>query len=120
MSCTAELLAGISPNVESELRARMNGFLGGIVRAYLPQTWVFQTEKEAVSLIVGRDGRVSVVPAASPEPDVTVEAAHDELRTLLGRKDRGPTRTPPRSLKVTPHTAKGRTAFDFLRSRFGV
>jgi hypothetical protein len=118
MSCTAELLTGVSRNVESEVRSRLNGFLGGIFRAYLPQTWVFRTEEGAVSLVVGRDGGVSVVPAAAPEPDVTVEAAHDELKAVLSRSGRP--QAPPRSLKVTPHTAKGRTAFDYLRGRFGL
>jgi len=118
MSCTADLLSRVARNVEGEIRSRLNGFLGGIVRAYLPQTWVFRTEEGAASLVVERDGRVSVVPAASPQPDVTVEGSHDELRSVLSRaKPSGPA---PRTLKVTPHTAKGKTAFDYLRGRLGV
>ncbi len=118
MGSIADRLTELSKSVEAEIRSRLNGFLGGIVRAYLPQTWVFRTEKEAASLLVGRDGAVSVVPAASPQPDVTVEATHAELEAVLAHPGHG--RKAPPSLKVTPHTAKGRTAFDYLRGRFGV
>ena len=72
MSCTAGLLGQVASSAESELRSRLNGFLGGMIRAYLPQAWVFRTEEDVASLLVDRDGRLSVVPAAAPNPDVTV------------------------------------------------
>jgi hypothetical protein len=117
MSCTAGLLENVARSVESQLRPQLGGLFGGMIRAYLPQTWVFRTEEGAASLVVDRDGHASVAAEAKPTPDVSVEALHAELKAVLSRERPGP---PPPSLRVTPHTAKGRTAFDYLRGRFGL
>ncbi|HTT16377.1 MAG TPA: hypothetical protein VMH49_03350 [Thermoplasmata archaeon] len=118
MSCLAGLLANASRSIETELQPRLQGLFGGIVRALLPQTWVFRSEREVVSLVVDPSGRATVVPGASPSPDVTVEGPHDALRDVLsGARGRA---APPSSVRVTPVTSKGRTAFDYLRGRFGM
>jgi len=89
-----------------------------MLRTYLPQTWVFVTEDGTASLHVDRAGVVTVAPGPLPSPDVTVEVGHDRLKEALRtrRKDA----VPPGPLKVTPHTAKGRTAFAYLRDRLGL
>jgi hypothetical protein len=118
MSCTAEALGKIGPSVEAELQQRLSGFLGGFVRAYLPQSWVFRTEQDVASLVVDAGGRVKAVASAVPNPDVTVELSHGVLPAVLASKGRPP--PPAGAVKVTAHTAKGRTAFDYVRPRLGL
>ena len=118
MNEVAQLLEPIAPSVEGEVRSRLGGFLGGMIRAYLPQTWVFSTDRGTASLVVDPDGRTHVVPAAAPGPDVTIELPYDRLKAALAT--RRPGAVPPGAMRVHPHTAKGRTAFDYLRSRLGL
>ncbi len=117
MSCLEELLTKAARSFEGELQTRLHGFLGSIVRAYLPQVWVFRTDDGTVSLAIDQEGHAKVTTGAAPHPDVTVEIPHDRLRAALksGRKEA----VPPGPLTVTPHTAKGRTAFDYLKGRLG-
>lgn len=108
----------VGRDVEPEIRSRLGGFFGGMVRAYLPQAWVFVTEDGTASLHVDRAGTVKVTQGAVPSPDVTVEVGHDRLKAaLLTRRKDG---LPPGPLTVTPHTPKGRTAFALLRDRLGL
>jgi hypothetical protein len=118
MSCIPELLAQTARRFEPELQSRLNGVFGGIVGSYLPQTWVFRTDDGVASLLVDREGRVSVQAGEAPRPDVTVEISHDRLAAALRGSDRGSVPSGP--LTVTPHTSKGKTAFDYLRSRLGL
>ncbi len=117
MSCLEELLTRSARSFEGELQARLHGLFGSVVRAYLPQVWVFRTDDGTVSLAIDREGRATVTPGAAPHPDVTVEIAHDRLRAALrsGRREA----VPPGPISVTPHTAKGKTAFDYLKGRLG-
>lgn len=103
---------------EPEVRRRLQGLLGGILRAYLPQVWVFRTEKEVATLRVDPEGRVTVTEGPVEPADVTVEVPLRRLATALRNQDR--TAIPAKELKVTTHTAKGKTAFDYLRSRLGL
>jgi hypothetical protein len=118
MSCVVELLGKVGRDVQPELQSRLRGFFGGMVRTYLPQTWVFVTEDGTASLHVDRAGAVTVTSGALPSPDVTVEIGHDRLKAaLLTRRKEA---VPPGPLTVTPHTSKGRTAFSYLRDRLGL
>lgn len=92
--------------------------LGGVVRAYLPQTWVFRTEAESVVLSVDRDGRFRVATGAADSPDVTIETSHDRLAAALRTRRRD--QVPPGPFRAVPHTEKGRTAYGFLRERLGL
>lgn len=118
VSGTAEALSKLAASVEAELRSRLSGLFGGFVRAYLPQTWVFRTERDVASLVVDTNGRVTVTPSALPSPDVTVELPHGALDAAVASG--GGRRPPAGSVRVTAHTAKGRTAFDYVRPRFGL
>lgn len=108
----------MSRSIEAELKPRLSGFFGGTVRAYLPQTWEFRTEEGTHSLVVDREGRASVQRGAAADPDVTVEISHDGLRAALTTRSKQA--VGPGKVKVTPHTPKGKTAFDLLRSRLGL
>lgn len=118
MDSLVSLLQSVARDVQPQVQAQLGGFFGGMVRAYLPQTWVFRTEKEVASLTVDTSGALTVTNGAAPRADVTIETSHDRLVTALTTRSRG--NVPPGPLTVTPHTSKGKTAFDYLRSRLGL
>jgi len=113
-----DLLENVGRGLEPQVRSQLGGFFGGMVRAYLPQTWVFRTEKEVASLTVDGTGAVRVAEGAAAGADVTIESTLDALSTALGARSGAKVR--PESFRVTPHTAKGKTAFDYLRGRVGL
>ena len=118
MASLRAALDGVARSIEPEVRSQLGGFFGGMLRAYLPQTWVFRTERETASLTVDRAGVVSVADGAASNPDVTIETTHDSLVTALETRSRA--KTPPGELRVVTHTPKGKTAFDYLRGRVGL
>jgi len=112
------LLESVAREVQPQVQAQLGGFFGGMVRAYLPQTWVFRTEKEVASFTVDKTGTVSVRAGTVAAPDVTIETSHDRLVTALTTRSRSA--VPAGPLTVTPHTSKGKTVFDYLRGRIGL
>ncbi len=118
MSCIEGLLESVAKDVEGQLRPQLTGFFGGMIRGYLPQTWVFETEEGTASLTVDREGRALAAAGALPTPDVTITTSHAKLSAAL--RTRSKAAVPPGPLTVTPHTEKGRMAFGFLRSRLGL
>jgi len=118
MTSLVPLLEKVAKDVQPQVQSQLGGFFGGMVRAYLPQTWVFRTEKEVASLTVDKAGVISVAKGAAANPDVTIETEHERLVTALTTRSRD--RVPPGHLTVTPHTSKGKTAFEYLRSRLGL
>lgn len=118
MSCIEGLLASVAKDVETQVRPQMSGIFGGMIRGYLPQTWVFTTEEGSASLTVDAEGHARAAAGALPKPDVTIETTHARLSAAL--TTRRSDAVPPGPFKVTPHSEKGRTAFGFLRSRLGL
>jgi hypothetical protein len=118
MASLVPLLESVAHDVQPQVQSQLGGFFGGMVRAYLPQVWVFQTEKETASLTVETTGAISVTKGAAAHPDVTIATEHARLVAALTTRSRD--RVPPGHLTVTPHTSKGRTAFDYLRGRLGL
>jgi len=118
MGTIEEALRAAGRDFEPEIRQRLSGWLGGMIRQYLPQSWVFRTEHEVASLTVDAAGSVSVAAGAVPHPDVTIEVPHDRLLAALTQRKREA--VPPGPIQVTPHSAKGKAAFDYLRGRLGL
>jgi hypothetical protein len=118
MNSIESLLGEAGRQFEPEIQSRLKGMLGGIIQSYLPQVWVFQTEDETASLLVDKMGVVTVVEGAAPRPDVTVEIPRVRLVAALTTRNKAS--VPPGPLTVTPHTVKGKTAFDYLRGRLGL
>ena len=118
MSCLVGLLSEAGKGVEAQLKPQLSGFFGGVVRSYLPQRWAFVTESETVTLGVETTGDVWVRAGREPSVDVTIETSHAKLsRALQSRSKEG---LPSDPIKVTAHTTRGRTAFDFTRRRLGL
>lgn len=118
MSCLEGLMAQVARDVEGQLKPQLTGLFGGVIRGYLPQVWVFETDDGTVSLTVDKQGIARAAPGAMPAPDVTVRTTHARLRTALATRSREA--VPPGPLTVTPHTEKGRTAFGVLAKRLGL
>ncbi|HTW39552.1 MAG TPA: hypothetical protein VMF04_01660 [Thermoplasmata archaeon] len=116
MNHAATLLEKVARQIEPEVQKQLAGLFGGIVRSYLPQAWVFETDEGTATLVVEKTGAASVRDGAADHPDVTLRVPYAPLaRALQSRKPMSPD-----AVTVTPHTAKGRTAFDYLRSRVGL
>ncbi|MFI5038280.1 MAG: hypothetical protein ACHP93_07355, partial [Solirubrobacterales bacterium] len=111
-------LTAVSGDIELRLKPQLTGLAGMMIKPYLPQSWVFETESETVSLVVDAQGNVSAVRGAASRPDVTIATSHARLEAALRTRDAS--QVPPGPLTVTPHTGKGRTAFEFLRPRLGL
>ena len=112
-------LESLVPYLQVRLSGSLDGFTGMVVRPHLPQRWVFVTETSSASLIVSADGKVSAQDGAVAPGRRGRD--RDDVRAPRRRPaDRDRSKVPPGPLKVTPHTEKGRRAFEFLRSRVGL
>ncbi len=118
MGAIADILSAMRPEIEGQLKPNLRGFFAGMIRAYLPQAWVFTTEAETVTLYVDSDGNVSVRGGRDASPDVIVQGTHAALSAALST--RNPALVPTGSIKARPVTSKGSMAFNFLRNRFGL
>jgi hypothetical protein len=116
MNRAATLLENVGTQIQPEIQKQLGGLFGGIVRAYLPQAWVFETDEGIATLHVDRSGAASVVEGSAERPDVTVRVPYAPLAKALKNR----TRIAPSAVNVTPHTSKGQAAFDYLRGRVGL
>jgi hypothetical protein len=112
------LLDALAPQVQAEARRALAGPLtGALVRGYLPQAWVFETEEETVTFLVDVEGNARTVDGASPDPDVGIRGPSGDLAIVLSER-RMPEGAGQRIL-YKHHTGKGRAAWTFLKDRFG-
>ena len=102
---------------EAQLKQALAGFLvGGLVRGYLPQTWVIRTEQEAMTVHADSQGNIRVQVGAAPTRDGEITIGHD----LLANGIQTGVRPQPGSYQVAFFTQRGKTAFDYLRGSFGL
>jgi hypothetical protein len=119
MTCIENLLSNLRCEVEDQVKPALGRLLvGGIVRGYLPQLWMFKTECETVGLSVDSCGNASISTTNLRDPDVTITTTHAILSTILSTRSRSS--VPPGPYEVLTHTQKGRTAFNYLRGRLGL
>jgi hypothetical protein len=119
MSEIAEIFESLIPEVEKELKPKINSILmGPFIRGYLPQNWVFKTEKETVTFTVDKKGNATVKEEEEENPDVVVELDHDFMVQAL--KTRSQPEGDPNKKEIEFHTSKGETAFNLLKKRFGL
>ncbi|MCL4308756.1 MAG: hypothetical protein M1606_03990 [Candidatus Thermoplasmatota archaeon] len=113
-----ETLRQIAPNLSTEIGGRLQGLTGAILHSYLPQSWALKSPSDAATLSVSAGGTVTVRDGVDPAADVVIRGAQERLLAAL-RKGRGAglRRT---DFEVELRTRKGRTAFEFLRGRFGL
>lgn len=113
MGCIQELLGGLCAEVEGKIAPWLI-----FIRSYLPQSWVFRTEKEVVTFSVSKDGKASVASNAFSEPDVIIDWKHELLCQVLKTRDKKVVPAGERpDIKIL--TKKGDAAYRFLRQTFG-
>jgi hypothetical protein len=113
------LLSTLRPDIETQIKPHLHGFFGGVVRHYLPQVWAFRTESDSASLSVSASGAVRATPGVARQYDVLVEWSQKQLTAALRTRDQS--KIPAGSAPTFEFkTKKGKTAFSFLRSRFGL
>ncbi len=108
----------VRQDAEKETKKNLSGFSAGLLGRYLPQNWYFKTESEIVTLTIDLKGNTTIVNEAIQNPDVTIEIDHDYICTALTSRKKPSFQ--PKFFNVTTHTKKGRIAFPFLKSRFGL
>ena len=119
MSEIKEIFESLIPEVEKELKPKLNSILmGPFIRGYLPQSWVFKTEKETVTFTVDKKGNVTVKEGDVEKPDVTIELNHEYMIQALKTRVK-PEKSPEKS-EIIFLTTKGETAFNLLKKRFGL
>ena len=119
MTEVGQAVAALCPEIESELKPRLRGLTGMIISRYLPQTWVFATEREIASIVVDPQGNAVAYDGAVGNPDVTIRTDQVRLLAALITRDarQVPAGAPP---QVSYHSKKGKDAFQFLRGKFGL
>jgi hypothetical protein len=119
MSEIKEIFESLIPEVEKELKPKINSILmGPFIRGYLPQNWIFKTEKETVTFTVDKKGNAVVKEGEEEDPDVTIELDHDYMVQAL--KTKSQPEGDPKKREIKFHTSKGETAFNLLKKRFGL
>lgn len=117
VSCIEGLVQERVAEGETRLKQALGGFLiGGIVRSYLPQTWTIITEQETLTIHADNQGNIRVLKGIAPKRDGDIKIGHDILATGM-QTGRSP---PPGSYRVDFYTQKGKTAFNQLKSSFGL
>jgi hypothetical protein len=119
MSELEVLLTSLRPEIQAELRPRLHGLLGRFVRGYLPQVWAFRTELESASLTVSDKGMVRVSEGIPDDYDVLIRWSQKQLTAALRTRDKD--QVPAGAMpSISFRTRRGKTAFSFLKARFGL
>lgn len=117
MSCIEGLIRHRVAEGQARLKQALGQFIiGGIVRGYLPQTWTIATEQENLTIHADKQGNIRVLKGITPTRDGDIQIGHDLLADGI-QNGRSP---PPGSYQVAFYTSKGRTAFNQLKSSFGL
>lgn len=118
MTSIRPLLDALVPEVQREAKKALSGLLtGAIVRGYLPQAWVFETEDEKVTFYVDVDGNVRTIEGEVEDPDVGVRGSAEDLAYVL--RERNLPEGAGKRILYKVHTNKGKAAWTLLKNRFG-
>ncbi len=113
------LLSELCDDIERQIKPALRGGLSVIIGGYLPQNWVFETERGACTLFLDTEGNARVFPGPDKNRDVTIKWSYDLLETVLRTRNREsiPSGDYP---DVFVHTEKGRAAFNYLKKEIGL
>jgi hypothetical protein len=114
-----QLLTGLCEEIEKQLKPNLSGLKGLLVRGYLPQTWVFETEYGECTLFLDAEGNARVFPGPSQDRDVTIRWKHDSLASVLESKSRSSISDGDYP-DIFVQTEKGRAAFNYLKKDIGL
>jgi len=112
-------LEALCEEVERQLKSKLHLQIGNLVRLYLPQTWVFETELGECSIYIDVDGNARVWRGVEHDRDITLIWRYDALAKVLESKNRSSVQ-PGDYPTVLVQTEKGRAAFNYLKKEFGL
>ena len=80
MSCIEGLVRDRAADGQARLKQALGVFLlGGVVRGYLPQTWVIMTEQESITIHADTQGNIRVLQGIAPTRDGDIKIGHNLL-----------------------------------------
>jgi hypothetical protein len=111
----------IAPKVTAQLQPELKKFfVGGIIKGYLPQNWLFISETGKGTLFVDKTGLAQAQEGEIGSPDVSITWTDEAFHAALVLQDRNAVPAGAGQPNVQKITSKGGTAFDFLRKRFNL
>jgi hypothetical protein len=113
------LLTGLCEEIEKQVKPNLWGLKGLIVRGYLPQVWVFETEYGSCTLFLDTEGNARVFPGTAQNRDVTIRWKHDSLVSVLESRNRSSVSDGDYP-DIFVQTEKGRAAFNYLKKEIGL
>lgn len=119
MDKVQQLLSELCNEIERQLKPNLIGPIGSIVAGYLPQTWVFETERGAYTVFLDAEGNVRVFPGTDKNRDVTIQWRERALISVLETRSRSSI-TDGDYPNVFVHSDKGRAAFSYLKKYVGL
>ena len=118
---TTILTDTIVPQVTAQLQPELQKFIvGGMIKGYLPQTWIFVSETGAGTMVVDKNGVAQAQEGQLENPDVRITWTDQAFLAALVLQNRAAVPSGAGEPKVEKITSKGGTAFDFLRKRFNL
>ena len=114
-----QALTGLCVEIEKQLKPNLGGLKGLLVRGYLPQTWVFETEYGESTLFLDAEGNARVFPGPDQNRDVTIRWKRDSLVSVLESRSRSFVLDGDYP-DVLVQTEKGRAAFNYLKKNIGL
>jgi len=112
-------LEALCEEVEKQLKAKLHLHIGTLVRQYLPQVWVFETEAGSCTVYIDEEGNARVWQGADKRRDITLVWRLDALAGVLESRDRSSLQ-PGDYPAVFVQSDKGRAAFNYLKKEFGL
>lgn len=119
MDRVQQLLSGVCEDIEGQVKSRLHGGIAELVRDYLPQVWVFETECGACTLLVDTEGYARVHPGSDRSRDVTIIWRRESLESVLASRSRDKLKAGDYP-DVLVNTEKGRAAFNYLKREIGL
>ena len=113
------LLAELCEDIEKQIKPALRGAISILISGYLPQNWVFETDRGSCTLFLDTEGNARVFPGPDKNPDVTIKWNCDSLVSVLKTRSRDSI-SPGNYPDVFIHTEKGRAAFNYLRKEIGL
>lgn len=113
-----EFVTSLAKKVESEVKKRLVGLGGFVIRSQLPQTWTFKIDQEAFSFQMDKQGNVKVSSGLLPEPDVRIETSYERL--MINLRSGSPGESPPSTTGVSFGSNRGRRAYFYVRKNLKI
>lgn len=116
MSSLTGLFQRFCEEMMKRLKTELGRFYtGGYMSRYLPQTWVFKTENEVLTVVMDNEGNVILSGTDSKTPDVTIHTTEITLTNALQSNAK-----PKWQWQVAFNTKKGEAAYTYMRGKFGL